>query len=190
MAGVMSAKSCVDMFANPTRKASCNYAIGFDGNIAMGVEEKNRSWCSSSPENDNQAITIEVSNDEVGGQWHVSDMVIGKLIDLCVDICKRNGITKLNYTGDKTGNLTRHNMFGATACPGPYLQSKFPYIASEVNKRLSAVVQTNAKPQQTQQKIPDHYTVTFMPKTKGEAETIKKWVQEHANYYADIKEIY
>ena len=46
------------------------------------------------------------------------------------------------------------------------------------------------KPQQTQQKIPDHYTVTFMPKTKGEAETIKKWVQEHANYYADIKEVY
>jgi hypothetical protein len=29
-------------------------------------------------------------------------------------------------------------MFAATACPGPYLQSKFPYIAEEVNKRLSA----------------------------------------------------
>ena len=28
-------------------------------------------------------------------------------------------------------------MFAATACPGPYLQSKFPYIAAEVNKRLA-----------------------------------------------------
>ena len=28
-------------------------------------------------------------------------------------------------------------MFYATACPGPYLQSKFPYIADEVNKRLN-----------------------------------------------------
>ena len=62
-----------------------------------------------------------------------------KLIDLCVDICKRNGIAKLNYTGDKNGNLTRHNMFAATVCPGPYLQSKFPYIAEEVNKRLGSV---------------------------------------------------
>lgn len=56
---------------------------------------------------------------------------------MCVDICKRNGIKQLNYTGDSSGNLTRHNMFAATSCPGPYLQSKFPYIASEVNKRLN-----------------------------------------------------
>ena len=61
------------------------------------------------------------------------------LILLCVDICKRNGIEKLIYTGDKTGNLTMHKWFQATTCPGPYLESKFPYIADEVNKRLGVV---------------------------------------------------
>lgn len=136
MAGVLSVETCGNIFANPNRQASSNYAIGSDGRIAMYVEEKNRSWCSSNSNNDNQAITIEVSNCENGGQWRVSDYVLSRLIELCVDICKRNGIEKLNYTGDATGNLTRHNMFSSTACPGPYLQSKFPYIAEQVNKQL------------------------------------------------------
>lgn len=136
MAGVLSVETCGNIFANSNRQASSNYAIGSDGRIAMYVEEKNRSWCSSNSNNDNQAITIEVSNCENGGQWRVSDYVLSRLIELCVDICKRNGIEKLNYTGDATGNLTRHNMFSSTACPGPYLQSKFPYIAEQVNKQL------------------------------------------------------
>ena len=67
----------------------------------------------------------------------MSDYVLSRLIDLCVDICKRNGIKELNYTGDTSGNLTRHNMFASTECPGAYLESKFPYIAEEVNKRLN-----------------------------------------------------
>lgn len=136
MAGVLSVETCGNIFAGKGRQASSNYAIGSDGRIAMYVEEKNRSWCSSNANNDHQAITIEVSNSKNGGNWEVSDYVISRLIELCVDICKRNGIERLNYTGDANGNLTRHNMFANTACPGPYLQSKFSYIAEEVNKRL------------------------------------------------------
>ena len=136
MAGVLSVETCGNIFANPSRQASSNYAIGSDGRIAMYVEEKNRSWCSSSPANDHQAITIEVANCEYGGQWRVSDYVLSRLIELCVDICKRNGIDRLNYTGDTSGNLTMHKWFADTSCPGPYLSSKFPYIAEEVNKRL------------------------------------------------------
>jgi len=136
MAGVLSVETCGNIFANPSRQASSNYAIGSDGRIAMYVEEKNRSWCSSSPANDHQAITIEVANCEYGGQWRVSDYVLSRLIELCVDICKRNGIERLNYTGDTSGNLTMHKWFADTSCPGPYLSSKFPYIAEEVNKRL------------------------------------------------------
>ena len=138
MAGNLSVETCGRVFNGKNRQASSNYGIGSDGRVGMYVEEKNRAWTSSSPSNDNQAITIEVAND--GGantNWHVSDKAIAKLIDLCVDICKRNGIASLNYTGDANGNLTRHNMFANTTCPGPYLQSKFPYIASEVNKRLN-----------------------------------------------------
>lgn len=144
VAGNLSVETIGNIFQPTTRQASTNYGIGTDGRVGMYVEEKNRSWCSSSAANDNQAITIEVSNDEIGGNWHVSDAALAKTIELCVDICKRNGITKLVFTGDAAGNLTQHNYFAATACPGPYLKSKYPYIAEEVNKRL--VVTPPAQP--------------------------------------------
>lgn len=138
MAGNLSIEQCGNVFAPASRKASSNYGIGSDGRIGLYVDENNRAWTSSNASNDNMAVTIEVANDVVGGNWHVSDKALASLIDLCVDICKRNGIDKLNFTGDKNGNLTMHKYFAATACPGAYLESKFPYIASEVNKRLGA----------------------------------------------------
>ena len=145
MAGSLSVETCGEIFAKPERKASSNYAVGVDGRIAMYVEEKNRAWTSSNAANDNEAVTIEVANSAVGGDWPVSDKVLARTIDLCVDICKRNGIDKLVYTGDKSGNLTRHDMFANTVCPGPYLGSKFPYIAAEVNKRLGVQTQTQTQ---------------------------------------------
>lgn len=118
------------------RACSANYGIDSNGNIGMFVEEKNRAWTSSNAANDYAAVTIEVSNSSLGPEWRISDKAYKALINLCVDICKRNGIKKLNYTGDKNGNLTRHNMFAATLCPGPYLQGKFPDLAARVNAIL------------------------------------------------------
>lgn len=136
VAGNMTVESLGDLFANPKRKASANYGIGTDGRVALYVDEANRAWTSDSPENDHQAVTIEVANDGAGPAWHVSDAALAALVDLCADICKRNGIEELIFTGDKSGNLTMHKYFAATACPGPYLESKFPYIAEQVNLRL------------------------------------------------------
>ena len=140
MAGNLSVEQCGAIFARPTRRASSNYGIGSDGRVGLYVDEANRSWCSSNSDNDNRAITIEVANDGGAPDWHVSDAALEKLIELCVDICQRNDIEKLNFTGDKNGNLTMHKYFAATACPGPYLESKFPYIEKEVNKRLKKPV--------------------------------------------------
>lgn len=136
MAGNLTVEQCGQVFQ--TREASSNYGIDSNGRVGMYVEEKDRSWCSFSPENDNRAITIEVANDQPSdaGNWHVSDTALNKLIELCVDICQRNGIEKLNYTGNTSGNLTMHKWFAPTGCPGPYLESKFPYIAEQVNKKL------------------------------------------------------
>lgn len=138
MAGNMSVESCGELFANPSRQASANYGIDSSGRVGMYVEECNRAWTSGNADNDNQAVTIEVANDGGTPDWHVSDTALAKLIDLCVDICKRNNIPSLNFTGNVNGNLTMHCYFQATACPGPYLKSKFAYIANEVNKRLKA----------------------------------------------------
>ena len=136
MAGKLTVEECGAIFASKAREASSNYGIGSSGRVGLYVDECNRSWCSSNEENDQMAITIEVANDEIGGNWHVSDKALSKLIDLCVDICERNNIEKLNFTGDKNGNLTLHKYFASTACPGPYLESKMTYITQEVNKRL------------------------------------------------------
>lgn len=125
------------VFGNRDRQASSNYAVDTDGRVALYVEERDRAWTSSSRENDHQAVTIEVANDKIGGDWHVSDAAYEALIELCVDICRRNGIQKLVYTGDAEGNLTIHQFFNEnTECPGPYLTGKMPEIAREVTRRL------------------------------------------------------
>lgn len=138
MAGNASIETCGNIFAKSSRRASSNYGIGSDGRIAMYCEEANRSWCSSSGAIDHRAVTIEVANDGGAPNWHVSDKAFNSLVNLCADICKRNGIKKLVYTGDKTGNLHMHKWYAATGCPGPYLSSKFPELADKVNAILGS----------------------------------------------------
>lgn len=118
MAGVCTLEQFNSIVKNPARQMSSNYAIDKDGRIGLFCEEKDRSWCSSSPWNDHRAITIEVSNSAVGDAsgWPISEKVFNKLVDLCVDICQRNGIKKLEYTGNTNGSLTYHYMFASTAC--------------------------------------------------------------------------
>lgn len=141
MAGNLSVETCANVFCG-TRQASSNYGIGTDGRVGLYVDEKDRAWTSSSRENDSQAVTIEVANNSGAPDWTVSDKAFNKLIDLCVDICKRNGIKQLTFTGDKNGTLTCHYMFAATACPGPYLKSRMPEIANLVNRRLGGSTTT------------------------------------------------
>lgn len=126
-----------------TKAASSNYGIGRDGRIGMYVEEKDRSYCSSSAPNDNRAITIECASD-TKVPYAVNDKVYAALIDLLVDICKRNDIPKLLWRADKSligqtdkQNMTVHRWFNKLkSCPGTYLYSRMGQIADEVNKRL------------------------------------------------------
>lgn len=136
MAGDLSVETCGNVFAPKSRKASSNYGIGSDGRVGMYVEEKDRSWCSSNSSNDHRAITIEVADDTNKAPWHSSQKAMSSLILLCADICRRNGISSLNFTGDKNGNLTLHKYFANTTCPAEYLESRMPKIASEVNRLL------------------------------------------------------
>lgn len=161
-AGILTAQQIGNIFANPARNASANYGIGVDAKIVGMVPEESRAWTSSSPANDNRAITIEVSNDQVGGDWHVSDICIERLIDLMTDIRRRTGAMPLVYDGSANGSVTRHNMFAATSCPGPYLQSKLPYIVEQVNKRLkegTAPVEVPTTPVTTR-KVGDVVTIS------------------------------
>lgn len=132
MAGDAKVENVGNWFKKTSTQASSNYGIGSDGRIACYVEEENRSWASSNSANDNRAITIEVANYKDSS---ISEKAWASLINLCVDICQRHNF-KLNYTGDKNGNLTMHKWFASTSCPGKWLEARFAQIADEVNEKL------------------------------------------------------
>lgn len=143
--GQWTAKQGCDYFANTDRECSANYVVGKDGSIGLSVEEKDRSWCSSSAANDHRAITIEVASD-TSSPYAVTDAAYNALIDLVTDICKRNNIKKLVWSTNKTDrvnhnngcNMTVHRDYANKSCPGDYLYNKHGEIAAEVNKRLGA----------------------------------------------------
>lgn len=149
--GQCSVETLGNIFAPTSRQASCNYGIGADGRIGMYCEEKDRSWCSSNAANDNRAITIEVASD-TKHPYAVNAKAYAALIDLLVDICKRNGIPRLVWSTSKAdrvnhkngGNMTVHRDYANKPCPGEYLYSRHAQIASEVNKRLGS---TDTRPQ-------------------------------------------
>ena len=155
VAGNLSIEAIGNVFASSERRASSNYGIGSDGRVGMYVEEKDRAWTSSNRANDEQAVTIEVANNSGAPNWSVSDKAFNTLIELCVCICKRNGIKKLVFTGRPDGSLTHHRMFAATTCPGPFLLDRFHEICSLVNARL----RKEAEEEMTQEKFDEMMNV-------------------------------
>lgn len=141
--GQWTAKQGCDYFATTDRDCSANYIVGKDGSIGLAVDEADRSWCSSSRDNDNRAITIEVASD-TSHPYAVTDAAYNALIALLADICKRNGIKKLLWKADKSligqvdkQNMTVHRWFANKACPGEYLYSRHGEIAEKVNALLN-----------------------------------------------------
>lgn len=145
--GQLSAESICGCFTSTSRQASCNYGIGTDGRVSLCVEEKNRSWCSSSSANDQRAVTIECASDKTA-PYAMNSKVYDSLVKLCTDICKRNGKKKLLWLGSKSKALnyspksdemvlTVHRWFANKSCPGDWLYSRLDDLAEKVTKNLS-----------------------------------------------------
>ena len=150
--GQCSVETLGSIFLPTSRQASCNYGIGVDGRVGMYVEEKNRSWCSSSSANDQRAITIECASDTTE-PYAFKDVVYQKLITLCVDICKRNGKKKLLWLGDKDKTLsyepksdemvlTVHRWFANKSCPGNWMYARMGDLAEKVTAQLGGSADT------------------------------------------------
>lgn len=155
--GQVTAKRGCEVFQPSGKGASCNYVVGYDGSIGLCVEEKDRSWCSggydkngnpirvngiSGKSNDYQAVTIEVASDSKH-PYAITDKAMAALIELCADICRRNGIKQLMWRGDKNlvgkvdqQNLTVHRWFANKSCPGDYIYGRLGDIAAKVNAKL------------------------------------------------------
>mgnify|MGYP002626578646 CR=1 FL=1 len=159
--GQATAERIAEIFTPTSRQASCNYGIGYDGRISLVVEEKNRSWCSSSKENDQRAITIEVASDTTA-PYAFKDAAYTALINLCIDICKRNGKKKLLWLADKAKTLAYdpasdemllsvHRWFANKSCPGDWMYARMGDLASKVTAALGdetvdvSVADTNLK---------------------------------------------
>lgn len=145
--GQLSAESICGCFTSPSREASCNYGIGTDGRVSLCVEEKDRSWCSSSGANDHRAVTIECASD-MNEPYAMNDRVYSSLVNLCTDICKRNGKDKLLWFGDKNKTLayepksnemviTVHRWFANKSCPGNWLYARLGNLAAKVTENLN-----------------------------------------------------
>lgn len=155
--GQVTAKRGCEVFQPSGKGASCNYVVGYDGSIGLCVEEKDRSWCTggkdkngqpirvngiSGSSNDYQAVTIEVASDPTH-PYAITEKAMAALIELCADICRRNGIKQLLWSGDKNlvgnptkQNLTVHRWFANKACPGDYIYQRLGDIAAKVNAKL------------------------------------------------------
>ena len=194
--GQCSVETLGSIFLPTSRQASCNYGIGADGRVGMYVEEKNRSWCSSSNANDQRAITIECASD-TAEPYAFKGVVYQKLIELCTDICKRNGKTKLLWLEDKTRTLnytpasdemvlTVHRWFANKSCPGNWMYARMGDLASTVTAALGGDVKpaNPVKPTPAGIKVGDLVTITGSTYYNGKA--IPSWVKKLRWYVVEV----
>lgn len=153
--GQCSIEGLGDVFLPEKRRASSNYGIGADGRVGLFVDEDTHSWCSSNWANDDRAVTIECASDAYA-PYAFNKTVYSRLIDLCVDICKRNGKTKLLWLEDMTKTLayepkpdemvlTVHRWFAPKSCPGDWMYMRMGDLASKVTARLLGKDEPNNK---------------------------------------------
>ena len=196
--GQCSVETLGNIFLPTSRQASCNYGIGVDGRVGMYVEEKNRSWCSSSNANDQRAVTIECASDTTE-PYAFNDVVYNRLVELCTDICRRNGKTKLLWLGDKTKTLnytpasdemvlTVHRWFANKSCPGNWMYARMGDLASKVTAALGGSTETATPTEQekTAGTIKAGDLVTITGSTYYNGKTIPSWVKKLRWYVVEI----
>ena len=186
--GQCSVETLGNVFSPVSRQASSNYGVGFDGRIGMYVEEKDRSWCSSSASNDHRAITIEVASD-TKEPYAVRDAAYQATIKLVADICKRNGIKKLVWSTNKNDrinhlnccNMTVHRDYANKSCPGTYLYDRQGDIAAKVNAILDAdnKPSENPKPATSTVRVGDSVKISSNA-TYYSGKSIPGWVKNKA----------
>lgn len=197
--GQCSVETLGNIFAPTSREASCQYGIGSDGRIGLYCDEANRSWCSSSNENDQRAITIECASDTTA-PYAFNTTVYNKLIDLCVDICKRYGKTKLLWFGDKAKTLsynpaademvlTVHRWFANKSCPGDWMYSRMGDLAEKVTARLKPTI-IEEEEEMTQEKfnqMMNNYMTDLASKNTTWAQEYLDWAKDNGIMVGDDK---
>ena len=136
MAGNLTKKQ-FDNIMTSERQMSPSVAIYTDGTCSAYVPEEKSPWTTGGAAADGTALTLEIANDEIGGNWHISDKAYKKAVKICAEWCKRYGITPC-YKPNKKGTIQMHKEWANTACPGPYLSQKI--TSGQFEKDILAVM--------------------------------------------------
>ena len=199
--GQCSAEALGQWFSKSSTQASSNYGIDKDGRIGLYVEEKNRSWCSSSASNDNRAITIECASDSQS-PYTMNNSVYSSLIKLCIDICSRYGKTKLIWFNNKQESLayqpkddeivlTVHRWFASKECPGDWLYNRLGDLAEKVTAALSPKEEQEEEEEVTQEKFNEMMNAWLAEQAdKGPASWSKEardWAESNGYIQGDEK---
>ena len=164
-----------------TRQCSSNYGIGKDGRIAMYLGEDYVAETTSSYANDNLAVTIECASD-MTAPYAFNPIVYKQLIELCADICRRNGKKRLLWFANKNTALsyrlasdemllTVHRWYSAKACPGDWLMQRLPDLAKRVTAQLS---RSTSKPETNTQPVTQPTAGVKAVKASGVARKFSK----------------
>ena len=159
IAGNPTAEAQAVAFQNPNRGASSHYVIDSKGVIVQCVPEDCRAWTTGGDLNvkgltgaqmDHESITMEIANCAVGEPWPMTAEAINSLVLLIVDICKRNGIPSVKWTGNKFDagtdkqNVAAHRWFARKSCPGNFLYNNMKAVCDTVNYYLASALPTPA----------------------------------------------
>jgi hypothetical protein len=125
-----------------TRNSHPTYHIATSGAVT-GIVHPDRRPYSTGGQPDPNAVTFEIDNSSVGGDWPVSAESVEALIDVIVYHASQSPRAGQGFAlNDKARAQSEffiawHKQYSATACPGPFLVSQLDYIVSECNRRAS-----------------------------------------------------
>jgi len=128
-----------------SRNSHPTYHIASSGAVT-GIVNPERRPFSTAGQPDPSAVSFEIDNESVGGDWPVSSAAIEALIDVIIfhaSISPRanQGFAKnIKTQVQREFYIAWHQQYSATACPGPFVMSQLDYIVAECNRRASQAV--------------------------------------------------
>lgn len=181
MAGNLTVRQFMAIMQS-TRQMSPTVSIHTDGTVYAWCPEERRPWTTGTYVCDDQALTFELANDQIGGDWHISNTVLDLAAQIHAEWSKRYGIpTTYSYRG---AGINMHKDWASTACPGPYLSRLITNgtITAKINHYLGI------KPAPTPSSYPDQiltvgskvksygFLVEGLKKKNGEWWMYNSWV--------------
>lgn len=136
-------RTSVNFMKSRNSRGSCStYAVG-DGQMICLIDEDFRP-SSTGWQNDQNAITFEIANSQIGGNWPVDERSLEIVACTIADISIRHGWDDIR----KGIEVRWHSQFSQTACPGPFVLSRIDWIVARA-KQVRAELLGGSAPKPT-----------------------------------------